>query len=211
MTDGMIGHTSVVVPDLMDRVIAFRSLNYVSHRDFRGPNEFKIDIATGKIVPNWGAIKAHEDLEGAVGELHSPQYNRTGQCVWGKEMTASCGAGHKHKAPNHSCHCGLYCYYSLQEISFEYSYRGSIVYCCVSCEGGIEAHSTGMRVEKMTIEAVYALSHLGLSDLLKSLEIAFFPIESYTRDQFLNACQEYGDPLPKSLRAGSEEEKELPF
>jgi hypothetical protein len=86
-----------------------------------------------------------------------------------------------------------------------------VVYICVSVEGQIEAHETGMRVEKMRIEAMYALSFAGLARLCEKLEIPFFPVESYSAEQFLNHCKEYGDELPKHMRAGYQEDKELPF
>ena len=213
MTDGLIGNLHVAVPDLMERVIAFRSLNYSGPVEFKEPNEFKVDVATGKIVRNDEVIQQkleeakerygepkYADEKTLLGTLHSPQYNK--DCKpWKKEMVAECGAGQKHKAPESSCACGLYCYYELKAINCNYNYSGREVYVCVSVEGKIEAHTTGMRAEKMRIEALYALSYTGLSQLCEALEVSFFPIESYSKEQFLAHCQEYGDQLPDNMRA----------
>lgn len=219
MTDGLIGNQHVTVPDLMERVIAFRTLNFKGPAEFREPNEFKVDVKTGKIVRNdeliqekLGEAKARygePNYTGTdktlLGVLTSPQYNKAGGDSWTKDMVATCGAGRPHKAPAQDCSCGLYCYYELkQNHSTGYSYSGSEVYACVSVEGTLEAHTTGMRVEKMTVEAIYALSYAGLSALCQALQIAFFPVESYNREQFLMACKEYGDQLPVNMRAGNQ-------
>lgn len=224
MTDGLIGSQHVTVPDLMDRVIAFRTLNYSGPQQFKEPNEFKVDVKTGKIVRNDEVIKeklneaaakfggtVNENEREIVGALSSPQYSKQNARAWKKDMVAECGQGHKHKVPDHNCSCGLYCYYDLKAGSSNYSYGGAEVHACVSVEGTLEAHTTGMRVEKMTVEAIYALSYAGLSRLCEVLEITFFPVESYNRDQFLMACREYGDPLPKTMRAGNQSDKEIPW
>lgn len=234
MTDGMIGDAHVTVPDLMERVIAFRTLSYiappVSELGGETPNEFKIDLATGKIVPNETLIKQKFDearkrygeakleetryKDKPIGYFVSPQYNRikkgTNRDHWKKEMVAQCGAGKKHKAPDHKCQCGLYCYYDLRGSEFiGHSYNSKEIHCCVSVEGKIEAHGSGMRCEKMRVEAIWALSYVGLSGLCEKLKIPFFPVESYNSDQFLNACKEFGDPLPKNLRPNGKDE--IPF
>src|SRR4051812_30049297 len=218
MTDGLIGSSHVTVPDLMERVIAFRTLNFKGPMEFREPNEFKVDVKTGKIVRNDEVIReklleakakhGEPDYTGndltLLGQLISPQYSSAvARGSWTKDMVATCGSGHTHKAPDPSCSCGLYCYYELKDSGAQtYSYNGSEVYACVSVEGTIEAHTTGMRVEKMRVEAIYALSYAGLNALCKALEIAFFPVESYNREQFLMVCKEYGDQLPVNMRAG---------
>lgn len=219
MTDGLIGADHVTVPDLMERVIAFRTLNFKGPQEFREPNEFKVDVKTGRIVRNVDLIQeklceakaqhGEPNYTGndktLLGQLNSPQYSNAKGGSWTKDMVAVCGNGNDHKAPAQDCSCGLYCYYDLKESnSTGHSYSGSEVYACVSVEGTLEAHTTGMRVEKMTVEAIYALSYAGLNALCQALQIAFFPVESYNRDQFLMACKEYGDQLPINMRAGNQ-------
>lgn len=212
MTDGLIGNDHVTVPDLMDPVIAFRTLNYNPPTTWTEPNEFKVDIATGQIVRNEELIVEKREEYGGeeYGRFTSPQYNKKNE-AWTKHMTAKCGALKDHKAPHKDCSCGLYCYYELKETTPHYSYNAKETAVCVSVYGSIEAHNTGMRCEKMTIEAIYSLSYKGLTDLCKELGIALFPIESYNRGQFLNACTEYGDPLPKNMRAEKTVDDELPW
>lgn len=210
MTDGLIGNAHITVPDLMERVIAFRTLNYNAPHEFKEPNEFKVDIATGTIVKNDELIAEKRMTHDGYGRLVSPQYSSHTE-PWKKEMIATCGAGGNHKAPDQTCKCGLYCYYTLKEISYNYSYTGREVYACVSVEGTLEAHTLGMRVEKMIVEAIYSLSFPGLGNLCEELDIMFFPVESYNREQFLMACKEYGDELPVNMRAGNQSDKELPF
>ena len=221
MTDGMIGNAHVSIPDLIERVVAFRTLNYTGPVEFKEPNEFKVDIATGKIVRNEQLIKdklqdavakhgkkEYAEDDALLGTLHSPQYNKSTD-TWGREMVAKCGSGHKHTAPDHDCSCGLYCYYALKESSSTHSYNGREVAVCVSVAGHIEAHGTGMRVEKMRIEAMYALSYAGLGRLCEHMGVNFFPVESYSKDQFLEHCTEYGDKLPKTMRAGAQSEEQF--
>jgi len=218
MTDGMIGNSHVTVPDLMERVIAFRTLTYKPPLELRvgEPNEFKLDLTTGRIIRNEELIESKkkeaferhgpykvDKYKKPIGQLKSPQFHRMAvNDEWKKEMKAKCGNEKKHKAPASDCTCGLYCYYEFDVSSRSgYSYSSHEVHCCVSVEGHIEAHSTGMRCEKMRIEAIYALSYTNLKETLEHLDIMFIPTEQYSSEQFLMMCKEFGDPLPKELRA----------
>jgi hypothetical protein len=225
--DGAIGNKHVTIPDLIDPVLGFRAFN-IREQDskkiikqikeieskrynFNTPAAYKME-SDGKLVPDYEVIELARSVwnKNQIGVLHelesklraaaiSPLALTSGyNTTWTREMEAICNASSRsHLVPSPECTCGLYCYYSPEGM-FTHGSIGGIV----TCWGRIEAHSSGMRVQRMRIEVLITPTHTNVSkvkELAKNWEI---PCVQYTTSSHLKTlAADFGSLVPESMRA----------
>jgi hypothetical protein len=103
--------------------------------------------------------------------------------------------------PGKECDCGLYGYFNCPS-------AGHGVIGIVSCTGKIQVHSTGMRSQKMRIEALAADNKITREGLEKLDWIGDIPIFSKISQKM---ALEFGSPLPQSMRYNQKNENEEMF